>query len=181
MSDTLRRICQCLHFCQTMGANKEFMWIYGAYKHDKVLDRGLDYCLTTPDTCVICIEKRKHSSLDISPRRDESVPVTPKVKCLKYRSSSIDTETEAWETSSRAEHTQGPIHTASAFSLWNGSARPVHQIFSVRATPYGESWQRINHRSFLDMCLTKTRAGKSRGYRYAMVFKMFSVCMYVCM
>ena len=77
------------------GANKEFMWIYGAYKHDKVLDRGLDYCLTTPDTCVICIEKRKHSSLDISPRRDESVPVTPKVKCLKYRSSSIDTETEA--------------------------------------------------------------------------------------
>ena len=138
MSDTLRRICQCLHFCQTMGANKEFMWIYGAYKHDKVLDRGLDYCLTTPDTCVICIEKRKHSSLDISPRRDESVPVTPKVKCLKYRSSSIDTETEAWETSSRAEHTQGPIHTASAFSLWNGSARPVHQIFSVRRNL--ESW-----------------------------------------
>ena len=42
----------------------------------------------------------------------------------------------------------------------------------------GEIWKRNTHRDLLDLCLRKTRAGKSRDYRDVIVFsvlKMFYV------
>lgn len=71
--------------------------------------------------------ERKHFSLDISPRRerDESVPLMPKVKCLKYRSSSKDIETEIWD-SSRAEHSIKAPSTDWSEKVENAQMFSVH-------------------------------------------------------
>ena len=49
---------------------------------------------------------------------------------------------------------------------------------SRRSYHTGEIWKRNTHRDLLDLCLRKTRAGKSRDYRDVIVFsvlKMFCV------
>lgn len=102
-------------------------WICSARRYDKSLDLRLDSCIKHSWCMRDMYGERKHFSLDISPRRerDESVPLMPKVKCLKYRSSSKDIETEIWD-SSRAEHSIKAPSTDWSEKVENAQMFSVH-------------------------------------------------------